>query len=81
MAKGVIRYHVLFVLRLAARAVHVAGLVPGPTEQRSERAISAGLKSFVGDLPVIDAGCVFTGLPVLGEWSSSAIPVNYGCAR
>ena len=27
---GVVRYHVLFVIRLSARAVHVAGIVPEP---------------------------------------------------
>lgn len=31
-AKGLIRYHVLFVIRLATREVHIAGLVPEPNE-------------------------------------------------
>jgi hypothetical protein len=29
-AKGLIRYHVLFVIRLATREVEIAGLVPEP---------------------------------------------------
>jgi transposase InsO family protein len=31
-AKGLIRYHVLFVIRLATREVQIAGLVPAPNE-------------------------------------------------
>lgn len=31
-ATGLIRYHVLFVIRLATREVHIAGLVPEPNE-------------------------------------------------
>ena len=31
-ATGLIRYHVLFVIRLATREVHIAGLVPEPSE-------------------------------------------------
>ena len=31
-AKGLIRYHVLFVIKLATREVKIAGLVPEPSE-------------------------------------------------
>jgi hypothetical protein len=31
-AKGLIRYHVLFVIRLATREVQIAGLLPEPNE-------------------------------------------------
>ncbi len=30
---GLVRYHVLFVIRLSTRKVHIAGIVPSPTER------------------------------------------------
>ena len=49
-AQGLVRYHVLFVLRLATRQVHVAGIMPEPHEQwmkQMARNLTDGLEGFL----------------------------------
>jgi len=48
-AQGLVRYHVLFVLRLATRQAHVAGIIPEPHEQwmkQVARNLTDGLEGF-----------------------------------
>ena len=50
-AAGLVRYHVLFVLRLATRQVHLAGIIPEPHEQwmkQVARNLTDGLEGFLG---------------------------------
>ena len=50
-AAGLVRYHVLFVLRLATRQVHVAGIISEPHEQwmkQVARNLTDGLEGFLG---------------------------------
>jgi len=49
-AQGLIRYHVLFVIRLATRQVHVAGIIPEPHEpwmKQVARNLTDGLGGFL----------------------------------
>jgi hypothetical protein len=49
-AQGLVRYHVLFVLRLATRQVHLAGIIPEPYEQwmkQVARNLTDGLQGFL----------------------------------
>ena len=49
-AQGLVRYHVLFVLRLATRQVHLAGIIPEPHEQwmkQMARNLTDGLEGFL----------------------------------
>jgi putative transposase len=55
-AAGLVRYHVLFVLRLATRQVHLAGIIPEPHEQwmkQVARNLTDGLEGFLGGCPFL----------------------------
>ena len=48
---GLVRYHVFFVIRLATREVHVAGIIPepdGPWMKQMARNLTDGLDGFLG---------------------------------
>ncbi|MGO8928369.1 MAG: integrase core domain-containing protein [Limisphaerales bacterium] len=50
-ALGLVRYHVFFVIRLATREVHIAGIIPepdGPWMKQMARNLTAGLDGFLG---------------------------------
>ena len=50
-AVGLIRYHVFFVIRLASREVHIAGIIPeptGPWMKQMARNLTDGLDGFLG---------------------------------
>lgn len=50
-ALGLVRYHVFFVIRLATREVHIAGIVPepdGPWMKQVARNLTDGLDGFLG---------------------------------
>jgi hypothetical protein len=49
-ALGLVRYHVLFVIRLATREVHIAGIIPepdGPWMKQMARNLTDGLDGFL----------------------------------
>ena len=56
-ALGLVRYHVLFVIRLATREVQIAGIIPEPHGgwmKQMARNLTDGLDGFLTGLPVSD---------------------------
>jgi len=80
-AKGLIHYHVLFVIRLATREVQIAGLVPEPNEAWMEqitRKLVDPLRAFC-----MARVALFTIVPVCSVISSvngCGIAVSHACA-
>jgi hypothetical protein len=50
--KGLVRYHVLFVIRLMTREVHIAGFVPEPGEEWMKQ-VARNLTDTPSDTPVV----------------------------
>ncbi|HWI55829.1 MAG TPA: helix-turn-helix domain-containing protein, partial [Bacillota bacterium] len=64
-ALGLVRYHVFFVMRLATREVHIAGITPEPNGawmKQMARNLTDGLDGFLKDCRYLlhDRGSVFT---------------------
>jgi transposase InsO family protein len=64
-ALGLIRYHVFFVMRLATREVHIAGIIPEPNGKwmsQMARNLTDGLEGFLGSCRYLihDRASVFT---------------------
>jgi putative transposase len=63
-ALGLVRYHILFVIRLATREVHIAGIIPGPHGPRMKqmaRNLTDGLNGFMSGCRYLihDRACLF----------------------